>query len=145
MNLSYTISPDRRLLTISADEEARKELASWPESTKEAAETGGGFGPVIHTNAAMHEAFERLIANSELEWILPEVCGDLTDAPILGVFGERRPSTREHDGDGEIIVGWYDGKTYVAPVLERWGYMDYCLQSPLVALRDTGKAVFTAP
>ncbi len=66
------------------------------------------------------EALESLIANSELDWIQPEECGDLTDAPILG-FRDK------------------DGKTTDA----RWGYMDYQIRSFIEDLIETGQAVFT--
>lgn len=109
MNLSYSISPDRRTLTVSAGKVARAELAELD-------------GSHLQTDAAMWDAFDRMIANSELAWISPEECGDLTDAPILGIHDAERGS-----------------------VAERWGFMDYAIRSPLQDLRDTGKAVFTAP
>ena len=130
MNLTYSISPDRHTLTIHADEAARAELRSWPESQREADETGGGFGSVLHSDKAMYEAFEGLIANSELEWICPEWHGDLTDAPILGILN---PNWSE------------DTDAFEKRALERWGFMDYALRSPLEDLRDKGEAVFVAP
>ena len=118
MHLSYIISPDRRTLTIRADESARAELHE--------------MGEEIGTNRSLWDAFEWLIANSELEWVAPEVCGDLTDAPILGIYAASPDA-------GKI------GQSWPFAVLERWGFMSYQLRSPLQDLRDTGEAVFTAP
>jgi hypothetical protein len=66
-------------------------------------------------------ALEDLLANSELDWIQPEECGDLTDAPILG-FRDK------------------DGKAADA----RWGFMDYQIRSFISDLIETGQAVFTS-
>ena len=131
MNLSYSISPDRRTLTIHADEAARKELAD--------------MGEAIHTDATMFDAFERLIANSELEWVSPEVCGDLTDAPIVGILGDEMPCADPDNGSGFVLSGHDGSDTLARPVLERWWFPAYQVQSVLAALRDTGQAIFTAP
>lgn len=64
------------------------------------------------------EALDRLIANSELDWIQPEEIAALTSAPILGIRGE----------DGEPIAAW--------------AFMDYAVRSFLDDLIDEGKAVF---
>ncbi len=130
MRLTHSISPDRRTLTIHADESARRELREMPESAKEAAETGNSGALTLHSDAAMFDAFERLLANSELDWIRPEESDDLTDAPILGI---RNPNAGEDIGEFEVAA------------LERWGFMTYQVQSVLAALRDTGEAEFTAP
>lgn len=74
---------------------------------------------------AESEALESLLANSELEWIAPEDCGALTDAPILGVW--------EYNEDGHQIK-----------VLAAWGFMDYQVRSFLDDLIETGRAVFTS-
>ena len=117
MNLSYIISPDRCALTVTADKATRAELHE--------------LGEEIGADEHLWDAFERLIANSELEWISPQECGDLTDAPILGI--------RSGDARDFAVRG------YRYAVLERWAYLDYMLKSPLHDLRDTGKAVFTSP
>jgi len=74
-----------------------------------------------YTSQAEYEALEGLIDNSELCWIRPEECGDLTDAPILGF--------RDADGNATDM---------------RWGFMDHALRSFLQDLVETGKAVFTS-
>jgi hypothetical protein len=60
-----------------------------------------------------------LICNSELDWIDPAECGDLTEAPMLGILDE----------EGNVI--------------ERWAYMDYQVRSFLNDLADDGFAVFS--
>ena len=112
MRLSYKISEDRRTLTVTAGKSARAELAE--------------LGQDIHSDKSLYEAFDKLIANTELQWINPSECGDLTDAPILGIYGAG-PDDKD------------------PPVAERWGFMQYQVVSPLQELRDTGRAVFTAP
>lgn len=141
MNLSYTISPDRKTLTIHADEQARKELRELPETCP------NSLSWTIHSDVALLFAFERLIANSELEWIAPEVCGDLTAAPILGILGpEDAVDDKTWDnGQGTVWFGHMAGCVLVHPVLERWAFMDYQVRSVLEDLRDKGQAVFVAP
>jgi hypothetical protein len=137
LHLSFTISPDRKRLTIHADAAARAELAEMRDESPEE------FG----SDAAMCEAFESLIANSELTWVDPETCGDMTEAPILGIWGEERPG-KGNDGEagrGSVLLSSGPNGFTVADVVERWGYMSYALRSPLADLLDKGEAVFVAP
>lgn len=139
MHLTFTISPDRKRLVISADAAARAELRELALEH-----------PVFHCDENLHGVFENLICNSELRWIRPEICGDLTDAPILGIAGEPEPRDGSRDGDGAILCGrWPDkagmARIWVEPVLERWAFADYCLRSPLFDLLEKGEAIFTAP
>jgi hypothetical protein len=133
MHLTYTISPDRRTLTIRADERTRVELRELLAENPD--------------RDNLWDAFENLICNSELGWIDPATCGDLTDAPILGVLSDERPG-KGRDGDlgsGSVLVSTgRDGFT-VCDVVERWGFMSYAVRDPLADLCDTGEAVFTAP
>lgn len=80
-------------------------------------ETLGEYAEVdeIDADKYMYEFFEDFIANSEWEWIAPEVNGDLTDAPILGDIGE--PD-------------------------RRYGFMDYQIDSVLRRLLETGVCIF---
>lgn len=140
LNLSFTISPDRRTLTIHANRLAREALRDMQD------ELGNDFG----SDDSLYNALEHLICNSELLLISPEVCGDLTDAPILGITSKAEPRDESRNGDGAILAGrWADEKgvarIWVEPVIERWGYLPYCLRSPLSDLIDKGEAVFTAP
>jgi hypothetical protein len=139
MHLTHTISPDRRTLTIHADAAARAELRELASEH-----------PAFHSDDNLCEAFEHLICNSEFRWISPEICGDMTDAPILGITGEPEPRNESRDGDGAILCGrWPDkagmARIWVEPVLERWAFADYCLRSPLFDLLEKGEAMFTAP
>jgi hypothetical protein len=131
INLTHRISPDRRTLTILADDAARAELRAIRDDDPDA------FG----SDATLIDAFDRLIGNSELEWIDPDACGDLTDAPILGILGEM---TKEPGG---VLVGRWGNPpaNRYQPVVERWAFAPYCLRSPLDDLLDKGEAVFTAP
>lgn len=70
------------------------------------------------TDDAMVEFFEDFIANSEFDWIRAEETGDLTDAPLLGI----------RDSEGKVV--------------ERWGFMNYQIQSVLQVLHDNCMAVF---
>lgn len=139
MHLTHRISPDRRTLTICADAETRAELR---EMTAE-------LGDEFDSDFTMHDAFDRLIGNSELQWIDPATCCDLTDAPILGIWGEDRWVASHRDGDGTILCGGDSRRAplgvNVCDVTERWAWMPYQVQSVLEVLRDTGEAVFTAP
>lgn len=93
-------------ITVDSDEiEELRELSSDLESS-------------FNSDRTMEDFFEDHLCNSEWEWILPEVNGDLTDAPILGVDGYYR---------------------------RRYGFMAYEVRSPLEDLRDHGRAVFTGP
>ena len=139
LNLSFTISPDRKRLVINADAAARAELQELASEH-----------PAFHSDENLYDAFEHLICNSELRWIYPEICGDLTDAPILGITGEPEPRDISREGDGAIFCGrWADkqgiSRVWVEPVLERFAFMDYALRSPLFDLLEKGQAVFTAP
>jgi hypothetical protein len=77
----YSISPDKKTLTLLAVKADRENLEEWKEE---------GFNDKTES-----EALEPIIANSDLEWIRPEENGDLTDAPILGYRDENGESTGE--------------------------------------------------
>lgn len=126
--MKYTISEDRRTLTITVDEREQKELRDWPQE---------------------HEGTERLVCNSELEWIPEGSTGDLTSAPMLGILGEE--STIEQIEQmakskpgiyGSRLCGHWEGKDRHQPILERWCFMDYQVRSVLEDLHDKGCAVF---
>ena len=114
--MNYTISPNRRTLTIHADEAERAELR---EATLE--------NPDFQSDRFLADFLEPLTCNSQLEWIYPEHTGDLTDAPMLG------------------ICDWSAQATSDTPkVLERWAWMQYETRSVLEVLRDKGHAVFVS-
>jgi len=102
--MKYEISKDRKTLTLTVDLLEIDLLKR--------------LGEEIDTDKAMYDWFESLVCNSELEWINPEDTGDLTSAPMLGI--------------------WRDDNMSV----ERWAFMDYQVRSVLADLRDKGEVVF---
>ncbi len=114
--MKHTISPDRTRLTITVDLSERAELRHMPKGDAQ------GCGAIIHMDKTMHEFLEPLTCNSGLQWIDASETGDLTDAPMLGLYG----GPAEHQ------------------VLERWAFMDYQVRSVLEDLRDKGECVFVA-
>lgn len=103
-DMKYKISKERKSATFTCTQKERKILRE--------------MGQEVCQDQAMYNFFEGLISNSELEWIQPYETGDLTSAPIIGIYSE-------------------NGK-----VKERWAFMDYQLRSVLEDLRDFGKVIF---
>ena len=134
--MTHTISKDRKRLTITVDDDERNELRD--------------LGPFkIGSDHSLHDFLDPLTCNSELEWINPADTGDLTDAPMLGIYGE--PGTIEQIEQaaksepgiyGSTVYGHYNGKDWHMPILQRWAFMDYQVRSVLEDLRDNGEAVF---
>lgn len=107
-------------LTIFIDEDEQKELFELK------VELGDDFG----SDRQMYDFLEPLVCNSELDWVSPEITGDLTDAPMLAIFGDDEPGNAS-DGSGYRPTG-FDGKTNIRqPVLFRWAFMDYQVKSML--------------
>jgi hypothetical protein len=132
--MTYTISPDRRQLTIHATSQDQEVLR--------------GLGETIHQDDTMHAALESLVCNSELDWINPADTGDLTDAPMLGILGEpgtidemKRLAESKPGICGSTLAGHWRGKDRHLPILDRWGWMNYAVKSLLEALRDDGEAM----
>lgn len=92
----------------------------------------------ISSDAPMYDFFEHLTCNSELEWIDPSLTGDLTSAPMLGIFGEERVFTKED----ATIPHRVTGPDMIQEVEARWAFMDYAVRSVLEELRDKGQCVF---
>ena len=133
MQFTYT---DEKLV-ITADEEERKLLRQQREEDPD----------LFVSDAAMYDAFDTLIANSELWWLDSSDTGDLTSAPILGILSPEQPGGNGKYGkvmagrwrdDGGIMQTWYQG------IEQRWGFMNYQVRSPLEDLADTGLAVFVS-
>lgn len=125
--MRYEYDDDR--LTIYADDVERAELAEL--TNKE-----------LVADKAMYELFEDLVANSELTWLNPCDTGDLTEAPMLGILGDE--SIEDVGPFGAMHVGRWDGKDQYQPILQRWGYMEYAVRSPLEDLLETGECVFVS-
>lgn len=98
------------------------------------------------TDENMHEVFERLTGNSELEWVRPEYTGCLTDAPMLGIYGEDVPITPELERaskEGYLEVsGHWDDTSWYRPVVKAWAFMDYQITSPQDKLAECGIVTF---
>lgn len=90
-------------LIISIDDEEQQELMNVDE---------------IHSNRSLYDFFERLICNSEFEWIDAEEIGALTEAPIIG--------TRFEDGTVDRV----------------WWFPSYASQSVLEVLCENKVIVF---
>jgi hypothetical protein len=105
--------------------------------------------PDFASDSVMHDAFETMIANSELQWINPEDTGDLTDAPMLGILGEETIESEPLLPDfpenyGLVSTGNNGTMGMVQPILKRWAFMNYQIKSPLDDLVDIGQAVFVS-
>lgn len=132
--MNYKISDDRKRLTITVTPDEREMLKRMDEE--------------IHQDATMHDWFEPLIANSELEWINPRFTGDLTSAPMLGTLGEDQDAAtiqeqvKEHYG---LVPCGFDGHFHIyKPILSRFAFMSYQVRSVLQDLRDKGEVTFTS-
>ena len=124
--MNHKISDDRTTLTISADLAERESLHE--------------LGDEIHQDAIMHNVFEPLICNSELEWIDPKSTGDLTSAPMLGILGKTKNA--DHVPFPCLNMGHWDGRDWACKIASRWAFMDYQVRSVLEDLRDNGEVIF---
>jgi len=74
-------------------------------------------------------------------------CVALTDAPLLGIFGEAIAVPLDsEDCCGRIAGQWHDAdgnlKKWIEPVEMVYGFMDYALRSPQEDLLFDGFCVF---
>ena len=99
----------------------------------------------FNSDRMLQEFLEPLLGNSELEWIDASETGDLTSAPILGIFGSEQTSDKGPYGVRHVgrwpermgkPVDWYQ------PIQFRWGYAPYQVRSPLTDLADDGEVTF---
>lgn len=86
----------------------------------------------------MYDFFESFMGNSEFCWVGPEACGDLTSAPLIGILGQEMelPENVE-DNCGFVPSGYGLGH----PVIGRWGWMTYQIQSLQAELAEKGRAI----
>ncbi len=133
--MKHTISPDRTRLTITIDDAERQELREMQDG-----------GARLEEDSELHNFFEPLTCNSELQWIPEGNTGGLTTAPMLGICGEDQDAPESYSTDkshtGFLFVGCNRGKFIVMPIVERWAFMDYQVRSVLEDLRDKGECVF---
>jgi len=121
---------DDNKLTIIADEDDKRELQEILDEDPD----------YFASRDATYDFFESLIANSELSWIDPIDTGDLTDAPILGILDYDESVNSKTGPYGAVDVGMGE----YAPILHRWGFMDYQIRSVLEDLLEKGKVIFVA-
>lgn len=107
IQLTYEINDARTRLTLRLRPEEKEELADLIEEH-------GSCSPRTES-----EVMEHMLCNSELDWVTPEECGDLTCAPMIGLRNEE------------------------GAVTERWAFEPYCVRAFEEDLRDTGEAVFS--
>lgn len=128
--MRHEISKDRKTLTIIVDADEREMLERDED---------------IQSDKAMIFFMEPIVCNSELEWIEPAETGDLTSAPMLGIYSEEREANQPGDiHPRKRITGYHDGKAWCQDVSERWAFLDYQVRSVLEDLRDKGRAVFVS-
>jgi hypothetical protein len=133
--MKYTISDDRRTLTLICEDNEQQNIRTIREEED----------PTWGTQQAECETLESLLCNSELDWVNPADTGDLTDAPMLGIIGGEEDETREESGPyGATHCGGDEGGAWFSPILERWAFTPYAVRSFLDDLADTGRAVFTS-
>ncbi len=132
--MKATLAPNGNLL-ISLDDGELDELKQLRE------DMGENFG----SDLVMRDWFERFIANSEYNWVLPENVNALTDAPILGILAEqpRQLGPTEEIGRGNVHVGGDERGPLVIDVVQCWGFMDYAIISLQERLLTEGIAEFT--
>lgn len=124
-------------LRITADEAERAALRALRD---ERAGSGHHFG----THADEAAALAPLTSDGEFYQLSPGDTGDLTDAPMLGILGEE--GVKEHsvfEPNFGIIDTGHDGRNTMAqPIIARYAYMNYQVQSFLTDLIEQGYADF---
>ncbi len=124
-------------MRVSVSPELREELRKSKEDSE------SGFGSDQFEHEVMADAF----CNSDYDWIRPEECGDLTDAPMFGLRGSEIPvptGLDRHQRNKLHITG-YNSETDFGtfqPVIKRWAFMDYALWSFCELFVDKGYADF---
>lgn len=98
----------------------------------------------------MYDVFEHLICNSEFQWIEPVLAGALTDAPMLGVFGDAvgfADASATNDYSRGRCVGHWNSESgellyWYEPVISAYAYMSYQVKSPVQDLTNNGYVIF---
>lgn len=102
--MKHYFNSDRSKLIIEIDDKERADIL---DNFKD-----------LNSDSALADFLEPLICNSELNWTSGDITGDLTDAPMLGIYDE-------NDKIGD-----------------RWAFMDYQVVSVLQTLVNNKKVVF---
>jgi hypothetical protein len=119
--VDYSINPERTLLTVTFNEQERAILVDLRGDNEKDPEQKEARRRAFDCETTLYDVFEWLTANSDLDWVLPQETGALTDAPLLGI--------RYEDDD----------RTYVDEV---WGYADYMVTNPLDDAIAAGEITF---
>jgi hypothetical protein len=94
----------------------------------------------------MRDLLENIIANDCFEWVDPTLAADLTDAPILGIFGDeetgKKMTNEELLGSGLQLCGTGSKFDSYLPLLYRWAFMSYQVTTPQAQLAEQGYAVW---
>lgn len=93
----------------------------------------------------IEELLESLVANSELDWLDPSICGDLTDAPMLAILDYCEQPLEAIPGNGRVAAGFWDGQAWSRQVLHRWGWMQYETKDLLEEIREKRCAILQSP
>lgn len=126
---------DNGNLRITAEAEERVDLHKLRAERREANESFG-------TTADEADALEKLIANSELDWLPEGSTGDLTSAPMLGIYGEPQPLNALTARFGERVATHGSQGAWYEPITARWAFMDYQVKSFLDDMIFQGYADF---
>lgn len=127
--------PDRLVITVSKKEQRSLKVAQRRDQS-------------FDSDRFMQELLEPIMTNS-FTW-LPDGCtDDLTSAPMLGILGDKMPGpddTQDAIGMGLVHVGcWHHQgqlRQMYQPVLRRWAFMDYAVNSPQRELAETGECTW---
>lgn len=117
--MKYEIDPTGTTLTLIADEDDLNTLRQ--------IKADPNFENHFDSDSGMWDFLESMLCNSDLEWVEPHETGDLTDAPMIGIYQ-----------DDDELPEAFGGRR----VHSRWAFMDYQIISVQQRLLDTGKAVF---
>lgn len=94
---------------------------------------------------SVSDAVDSLLANSDLCWLSPTVCGDLADAPILAILEYPEVPVEAVDGNGYVSCGRWDGQHWSYRVAHRWGWMGYAVSDLVEELLEKGEATLQIP
>ncbi len=111
-------------------------------SESELEEVTEHYGDDWEADEAAWDLLEDLFKETDLSWLDASDTGDLTDAPLIGSYGD--PRTEKGGPFGCSDVGFWDGSRWYSPIIERWGYMDYQVRSTMRDLKENGKVIFVS-
>lgn len=93
----------------------------------------------------IEELLEGVTSYTDLCWIDPSICGDLTSAPMLAQLEYPEVAAESLPGNGYVDCGFWDNTHWAYRVHRRWGWMDYQIKDLVDELREKGEAILIAP